>query len=126
MSNLTGNQTMTTLAKKVGGPRNLFILTFVGGGITFKIVEKGAKGVKVKIKDAFIKGNPPEEQIDTIYVVSMNYSEENGINLFVGDEFRILASDEDAILIEVLGDDNNPYFVSEEVLSKISNYCINN
>ena len=41
----------------------------------------------------------------------MNYSEENGINLFVGDEFRILASDEDAILIEVLGDDNNPYFV---------------
>lgn len=117
---------MTTLAKKVGGPRNLFILTFVGGGITCKIVEKGAKGVIAKVKNASIKGNPPQEQIDTIYVVSMNYSEENGINLSAGDEFRILASDEDAILIEVLGDENNPYFVSEEVLSMISNYCIKN
>lgn len=126
MSNLKGYQTMTTAAKRVGGPKNLVALIFIGGGLTYKLVETGVKGVKAKIKNASIKGNTPEEQIDTIYVVSMNYSEENGVNLSIGDEFRILASDEDAILIEVLGDDNNPYFVSEEVLSMISNYCINN
>ena len=34
----------------------------------------------------------------------------------------MLETDKDAILIEKIDDDNNPYFVSEELLTNISNY----
>ena len=40
----------------------------------------------------------------------------------VGDEYRVLECDEDAILIEVLGDPNNPYFVSGALLATISDF----
>ena len=34
----------------------------------------------------------------------------------------MLETDKDAVLIEKLDDDDNPYFVSEELLTNISNY----
>ncbi len=46
----------------------------------------------------------------------------NGLVFKVGDNFRILNHDADAILIEKLGDDNNPYFVSADFLKQISEY----
>ena len=34
----------------------------------------------------------------------------------------MLETDKDAVLIEKIDNDNNPYFVSEELLMNISNY----
>lgn len=52
MSNLGGYQVMTTLAKKLGGPKNLAILTMGGGYLLFRGVEtvakKGVKTVKAR------------------------------------------------------------------------------
>jgi hypothetical protein len=41
-----------------------------------------------------------------------------------GSTFHILERDQDSVLIAVPGDKNNPYFVSAEKLSKISNYSL--
>lgn len=37
----------------------------------------------------------------------------------IGDQFRVLEIDRDAVLIEKIVDNNNPYFVSEELLTNI-------
>ena len=42
--------------------------------------------------------------------------------IFEEDKFRVLNRDMDSILIEKLGDDNNPYFVSAEFLKKVSEF----
>ena len=48
--------------------------------------------------------------------------EDGGLQLHAGDEFRVLECDGDAILVEVLGDADNPYFVSAEFLATISGF----
>ena len=45
-----------------------------------------------------------------------------GLEFKIGDQFRVLESDKDAILIEKIGDNNNPYFVSAELLKNISDF----
>ena len=40
----------------------------------------------------------------------------------MGDKFKVLESDGDAVLIEKIGDLTNPYFVSAELLKDISDY----
>ena len=40
----------------------------------------------------------------------------------LGDKFKVLEFDGDAVLIEKIGDSNNPYVASSEFLGKISNY----
>ena len=40
----------------------------------------------------------------------------------VGDEYRVLECDGDAILIEVLGDPGSPYFVSSKFLRSVSDF----
>ncbi len=39
-----------------------------------------------------------------------------------GDHFKVLEEDGDSVLIELLGNDDNPYFVSKELLKEISDY----
>ena len=39
-----------------------------------------------------------------------------------GDSYRILYSDEDMVLIEKVGDTNNPYMVSPDFLRTVSNH----
>lgn len=45
-----------------------------------------------------------------------------GLKLKSGDRIRVLATDEDSILIEKIGDKNNPYFVSFDFLKDYFNY----
>ena len=124
MSNLGAYQVLTTVAKKVGGPKNLILLTASAGaaiGITaYKggevLVKKGAKAIKARIDN--------KKQAITVkqYVVKSFGISNEGVKFEVGEKFNVLATDGDAILIEKIGDENNPYFVSEELLKKISNY----
>ena len=45
-----------------------------------------------------------------------------GLTLHAGDKFRVLSRDGDAVLIEVIEDADNPYFVSAETLVNISDF----
>lgn len=122
MSNLGGYQTLTTMAKKVGGPRNLVILIGAGGatvyGVTEFAVKKGIKMFRSYRKKLQMSDGLKEE----LYEVDKPGVSNEGLGFEVGDKFRILEKDGDAVLIEKLGDDNNPYFVSEVLLKNISSY----
>ena len=45
-----------------------------------------------------------------------------GLQFAVGDTFRVLEIAADAVLIEKIGDPNNPYFVSSDLLHSISDF----
>ena len=117
MSNLGAYQWLTTAAKKVGGPKNLVLIIAGTGAVVYKgseIVVK--KTVKIRIHQL-------TEIADTkVYSVTAEGISNEGLAFKIGDQFRVLETDKDAVLIEKIDDDNNPYFVSEELLTNISNY----
>lgn len=115
MGNLGAYQWMTTAAKKVGGPIALLTIFAVGGAAVSKI---GEFAVKQCIKIHNKKG----ETKKTSYIVT-TYGESNkGLKFNVGDKYNVLESDGESVLIEKIGDKNNPYFVSAELLRDISDY----
>lgn len=121
MSNLGLYQEMTTYAKKVGGPLQ-FVGILVGsgaviGGAIATSVNVISKKVKKHIED---KNKRLESEI--IYKVTCYGCSNEGLVFDVGDTFRVLESDGDAVLIEKIGNANNPYFVSKKFLNTISDY----
>lgn len=122
MSNLGWYQTLTTVAKAVGGPKKLFGLILAGGaavGVGGTILtQKAVEAVKNKIN----KNHTHYMDNGKVYVVCTEGMDSNGLVFKVDDKFRVLNRDMDSILIEKLGDDNNPYFVSAEFLKKVSEF----
>ena len=118
MSNLGLYQVMTTLAKRVGGPAQLFILTAVGGYVIIRPVEAGGKAVVKKV----IKKVRTHQYSDKLFTISCHAIDNQGLQFVKGTQFRILEVDNDAVLIELIGDSNNPYFVSGSFLRAISDY----
>ena len=126
MSNLGGYQILTTLAKKVGGPGKLITLIAGGGMVVGGIAVKGGefaikKGKKVIAKHRE-KNKKSQESAQIVYTVKQDGESNDGLKLKVGDTFRVLESDGDAILIELIGNENNPYFVSKDLLGQISGF----
>ena len=122
MSNLGAYQWLTTAAKKVGGPKNLVLIIAGTGAVVYKgseiVVKKTVKEIKKKIRIHQLT-----EIADTkVYSVTAEGIRNEGLAFKIGDQFRVLETDKDAVLIEKIDDDNNPYFVSEELLTNISNY----
>lgn len=122
MSNLGGYQRLTTIAKKVGGPKN-FVGIIAGLGIfagaaIYKVSEIGVNKIKKKMN----KKKLQETSNTIIYSVTAEGVSNEGVEFIIGDQFRVLETDKDAVLIEKIGDDNNPYFVSAGLLKNISNY----
>ena len=121
MSNLGKYQTMTTVAKIFGGPVKFIGAVFGAGaliGIPSGIVIKGfvEKGV-----DFVRKKRLEKEAINGItYTVTSEGTDKQGLHFMVGDDFKVLEADGNAILIEKIGDENNPYVVSADFLSSIS------
>ncbi len=118
MSNLGMYQVMTKVAKKVGGPINLIVLTMGVGGVIYKSGEVAFKKMYKKIK----KQNGKLEMLEVYTVTSYGTSGKDLI-LNLGDKYRILESDGESVLIEKIGDTNNPYFVSADFLRSISDFC---
>ena len=122
MSNLGGYQWLTTTAKKVGGPINLVLMIASTGVAIYKgsevVIKKSIKAVKKKYDDKKLK---TESNIKQYTVKTFGVSNE-GLQFKVGEQFKVLESDGEAVLIEKIGDTNNPYFVSVELLKKISDY----
>ena len=120
MSNLGGYQTLTTMAKKVGGPRNLVLVFLASGAVLGKIseiiIEQGIKGFRGKIHK--------EDYLDDmkIYEVEIYGISNEGLEFSVGDKFKVLEVEKDAVLIDKIREKNNPYFVSSQFLQRISDY----
>ena len=118
MSNLGLYQTMTTVAQKVGGPKKLLLLVAAGG---YGVLRIGEAGIKKFIR-VIIQYKNNNMISSKLYVVHSAGESNEGLCFVVGDAFRVLESDGDAVLIEKIGEDNNPYFVSRELLLTISDY----
>lgn len=126
MSNLGLYQKLTTVSKAVGGPKKLVGL-LVGGGVvvgtaigtggtllTQKVVKVVKSKKRVKVVSYLENGK--------IFTVSVERKDDNGLEFKVGDKYKILSRDADAILIEIIGNDNNPYFVAGDFLRTISDF----
>ncbi|MEG0793983.1 MAG: hypothetical protein RR399_09220 [Lachnospiraceae bacterium] len=123
MSNLGGYQTLTALAKKVGGPGKLVAL-IAGGGVLIGGI--AVKGGELVIKKAIAKNKEKNgaslEKNQIRYTVQQDGESNEGLEFKVGDKFKVLDSDGDAILIELIGNKNNPYFVSKDLLEQTSDF----
>ena len=117
MSNLGWYQVMITVAKKVGGPKNLFFLTLGAGGVLYKCSELAIKKAYHTVKELADKAD-----ISQVYSVIADGKDGKSLVLNVGDTYRVLESDGDSVLIEKIGDSNNPYFVSAQFLRSVSDF----
>lgn len=122
MSNLGGYQWLTTAAKKVGGPKNLVLVIAGAGAVIYKSGEIAVKQTVKAIKRIKNKEQLLETANTKMYTVTAEGISNEGLEFKIGDQFRVLESDKDAVLIEKIGDNNNPYFVSAELLKNISDY----
>lgn len=120
MGNLGSYQTMVVLAKKAGGPLVLAVGTAVSGWAVGRGAEAGGKAVwrRVRARGRSRRVALPEDTAS--FVVSTDTDCGSGLVLHAGDRIRVLERDGDAILIELIGDADNPYVVSAEILARIS------
>lgn len=122
MSNLGDYQRMTILAKKVGGPKNLAVIIAGAGAVASVALYKGGEIVKEKVRKKKNKKKLKETSDSIVYSITVDGVSDDGLEFKIGDQFRVLETVKNAVLIEKIGDDNNPYFVSVEFLEMISNY----
>ena len=76
--------------------------------------------MKNVIQDKFKKNVPTDPTCSETYIVHADGVDESGLELKTGGKYRILSSDGDAVLIEKIGDENNPYIASWQFLEPIS------
>lgn len=122
MSNLGMYQWFTTTAKKVGGPEKLILLIAAGGYGVFRIVEAGGKFTIKKIKKGIDGRSKKKLESYPICKVKEKYLVDDKVVVEVGDEIRVRAVDGEAVLIEIIGDKNNPYYIDLSILKKITDY----
>lgn len=121
MSNLGMYQKITTWSKKVGGPARLVLCVAGVGYVVGKAVEipvkKGIKYIKSRINTKL------QTQPDQATYTVVNTSQSNeGVEFCEGTKFRVWARDKDSVLVEIIGDDNSPFYVSYDWLHSISDY----
>ena len=122
MSNLGAYQWMTSTSKKVGGPFNFMVLTMATGAAIYKISELGVtKCIKI-VKSHRAAQIASSKFQDRIFSVTSFGQSNEGVNFSEGCQYRVLEKDGDAVLIEKIGDENNPYFVSANFLHTISDF----
>lgn len=122
MNNLGVYLWMTATSKKVGGPINFLLLIASGGAVLYKggeiAIKQGVKAVKKNRTAKQLKSASKE----SCYAVTSAGESNEGLKFCIGDQYRVLEADGDSVLIEKIGDANNPYFVSAELLRTISDY----
>lgn len=121
MGNLGWYQIMTTAAKKVGGPKNLFLIVVGGGATVGSLATLGVNKIKEKISNQLAE-KQKIAKASVVYTVLCDGKSNEGLAFIKGDQFRVLDLDGDAALIEIIGNAHNPYFVSSKYLSTISDY----
>lgn len=120
MSNLGKYQVMTTMAKKVGGPDALCAIV-CGGGAVLGATVVGAIWMCTELKDVFEEAKY-YNQGGTAYKVKKYGVSSDGLIFEVGDRFRVVKKYDDIVLIEIIGNLNNPHIVGDSFLKDLSNY----
>lgn len=120
MSNLGWYQKITSVSKKVGGPKRLLAMVFGTGALAGVGIEKLSK--KASNTNNIKEDNKAIVDCNIIYTVETDGVSNEGLRFKKGDTFRVLEVHGNAALIEIIGDNNSPYFVSTTFLSSISNY----
>lgn len=131
MSNLGWYQIITTWSKKVGGPVNLLLLAGASGVAVDEVIVRpiGKKVLQIakqctsNLRERIV-GLPLDEPIDVIYEVATSGKSNEELVFQVNDKFRVLETDGDSVLIEKIGDEHNPYYVSASFLGEISDYAV--
>lgn len=125
MSNLGGYQLITTAIKSVGGPKNAKRLAiaagsglFLAGGAVFAGGQKLYKVAVAKL-DSRLGTSPVAGKI---FTVTADGEDSNGLKVSVDDVIRVLELDGDAVLVELIGRDNNPYVISLNFLKSVSEF----
>lgn len=118
MGNLGDYQRMTTLAKRVGGPKVLGLAATVLGYIVLRPAEAGLKKAARTFKER--GGSHPLR--GRVFRVTADGHDGHGVRLYEGDEYRVLEGDRDAILIEIIGGTSNPHVVAGEFLKTVSEF----
>ncbi len=121
MSNLGWYQLFTTMAKRVGGPKRLLGIVFGSGAIIGVGATAGGIAVKKKVKRTLGEKKKSAEAAIVYSVIKPGISNE-GKKFTIDDKFKVLEVDGNVSLIELIGDNNSPYYVSTKFLSTISNY----
>ena len=109
---------MTKLTKIVGGPLNFVVLMFGTGAVIGKGVEIGFKTIKRKWNSKKLAA----ESNDKTYVIKIPWINNERVIFDKGDTLKVLEKDGESILIKKNEDSNNTYFVSTDLLKKISDY----
>lgn len=112
MGNLGMYQMITTAAKKVGGPRNLILLTLATG-------YAGGKGLETICKKTFkiISKSKGRNRLENkIYMIQKESVSNEGVRFNIGDQIRVCNIVQDVALIEKNGDKNNPYYIDIDLL----------
>lgn len=122
MSNLGTYQLLTTIAKKVGGPVVLLVGTAVAGYATLRPVEAGAKRAGRRVADAARKRRGASGAVTRSYTVNADADAGGGLLLSEGDVFLVLERDGDAVLVELEGNADNPFYVSAALLVAVSDF----
>ena len=123
MGNLGWYQLLTTMAKKVGGPKRLIGLFVGSGALAGGGIVAGGNYVKNKINSALEKKKQDAASAKE-YTVKTEGKSNEGVLFRIGDVFKVLEMDGDVGLVEKVGDKNSPYYVSLRFLSSISDYQI--
>lgn len=114
MSNLGWYQTLTTFSKKVGGPLNLVGGIFgtgavIGGAVVAKVMNNRSRNDFARLEG-------------TVFTITSTDTDGQGLTFSIGEQYKVLKTDGDAILIEKIGDGNNPYYVSAKFLHSVSEF----
>ena len=123
MSNLGLHQTMTTLAKKVGGPAQLAGIVAGGGVVVGSVATKAFDWAKSAISAKRAADDKVIESLK-VYEIKQDGISNEGLQFCVGDKFRVLERDGIAVLIERLEDESSPYVVSADFLANNSDYTV--
>lgn len=118
MSNLGAYQDVVTMIKKLGGPRVALPVVIATSYAVGRGLEAGVRKTVKEIR----KRNAPCATKDRIFTVVTEGQADGGPRLRTGDKYRVLECDGDAVLIEVLENPDNPYFVSGNFLAAISDF----
>lgn len=126
MSNLGGYQIIVEWSKKLGGPRKLVATLLAAGVLGGVVITKGGEVIVKKGKQAVISHKEKKRirsaKAAVIYTVNISKKINEGLELKEGNQFKVLTADGNAVMVELLGNDSNPYFVDANLLRSISDY----
>lgn len=98
----------------------MFLLTLGAGGVVYKCGEMAVKKVYHTLKG--LTDRTDRVEMSQVYKVVVSGEDGKNLVLNVDDTYRILESDGESVLIEKIGDTNNPYFVSADFLRSVSDF----